>query len=252
MQLTNQEFALLEAYSDETLSKDEAITLKNRLKTDVGFGKEAMPFLQTTAILKRGQKQHVLSYLRAVEKDLPNVMIAKPVQRNWFKFAAAAVVVIALITTWLLQTPQNITREQTADNIMSEYLQPYTTIGILKDGAAPTAREQAMTAYANAEYKEVIQFIDKIPSTEREPLDIFYLGYAHLATKNYAIAQPIFESIYNNPEVPLAATSYYLALCHVAQYDNKGAENILQSIQDDGSVFSLKAKALTKVLKAIK
>jgi hypothetical protein len=251
MPLTNKELSHLEAYSENILSTDEASTLKNKLTTDTDFGIEAIPFLQTIALLKRGRKQHVLSYLRAVENDLPTILVAKPVQRTWLRFAAAAAVVATLAMTWLLLAPKNLTREQTADNIVAEYLEPYTTIGILKDGAVPTAREQAMTAYANAEYKKTIQYLDNIPSAGRTPLDVFYLGYAHLAIQNYAVAQPLFESVLDNTEAPLAATSYYLALCHVAQFDNKGAQDILQNIQDDNSKFSAKAKALLEKLKSL-
>jgi tetratricopeptide (TPR) repeat protein len=247
MELTNLDLELLEAYSDNKLTTDQVAKLQAKLARDIDFRKEAKDFLETIAILKKGRKQNVQAYLQGIEQRLVPVLVARPQQR-WVKMAAvAATLILVSALAWQFMSKPATETETTA--LLSEFVQPYAAIGILKDDSAPTPRVLAMTAYANADYNGTIQAFEKLPQTEQTPMDIFYLAYANLEIKNYDKAKTLYTSIIDNRAAPITATLYYLALCHVAQQNKSEAIQILSKIKDDDSNFGIKAKVLLDRLK---
>jgi tetratricopeptide (TPR) repeat protein len=247
MELTTHDLTLLEAYSDQKLAPDEVLALKAKFIADSDFRNEAKIFLQTIATLKKGRKQNIQSYLKGIEQNLSPIMVARP-QQSWSKITAIAASLILVVSlVWYFGANPTADSETTA--LLSEFVQPYSAIGILKDDSAPTPRVLAMTAYANGNYRATIEAFAKVPKVEQTPLDIFYLAYANLETKNYDAAKKGFESILNNNEVPITATQYYLALCNIAQQNKTEAIHILSKIRDEDSGFGIKTKALLGRLK---
>ena len=122
---------------------------------------------------------------------------------QWRKFAAAAVILMAVAGFWWFDTPQN-------EQLYSEYFTPDPGLPTVMSTSDNYDFYDAMVDYKQGKYIMAIEKWETLQSNnvKNDTLD-YFLGVAYLAYKNQKNAIPFLEKSTQNSDFPLLNDAYY-------------------------------------------
>lgn len=262
MNLSEEQYELIEAYLTNELSAVDQLAFENDLKADAELKAEVdrqrdirlgLRALGIERALERAKAQY-----KATSAPAETPLVSQPVVRplvSWRYWAAAASVVVVLGAGYFAY--QQTTNRQ-ADIAYAETFSSDPTTDLMKDfpsgQMAPSIRDQfldAMTAYKSGKYDKVIEQLKTLPADKQTlPYRNYFLGLSYLANKQPVEAIPLLTKAQAASSGKLRQKSeWFLALAYVKTNQKEKALPLLKRISTDKAhpFQSLAKRVLKKI-----
>lgn len=262
MNLSEEQYELIEVYLTNELSAVDRVAFENDVKADAELQAEVdrqrdirlgLRALGIERALERAKAQYEATSAPA-ETAPVNQTVVRPLV-SWRYWAAAASVVLVLGVGYLVY--QQTTNRQT-DIAYAETFSSDPTTDLMKDfpsgQMAPSVRDQfldAMTAYKSGKYDTVIEQLKTLPADKQTlPYRNYFLGLSYLANKQPVEAVPLLTKAQAASSGKLRQKSeWFLALAYVKTNQKEKALPLLKRISTDKAhpFQSLAKRVLKKV-----
>jgi tetratricopeptide (TPR) repeat protein len=223
----------IESYFQNELTQDERLAFENRCINDEAFASEIAFYISARQAIKdqliqNKQKEWIEPVAREeVKLDLPT---RKIYQQNWFRYAAAASVII-LIALYFETRPTD-PKELAANYIGTNYQHLSQKMSVATDSI-----ELGKAAYNHKNYSKAAQIFEAVSSSNMGNADLIkYRGLVYLQLHSYDKAIAAFDSLasmqglYSNPGLFLQAIA--LLMRNNAGDLNKSKQLLQQVIRE--------------------
>ena len=263
MNLSEEQYELIEAYLTDELSAVDRVAFENDLKADAELQAEVdrqrnirlgLRALGIERALERAKAQYKATSAPAETEEA--VSVSQPTVRplvSWRYWAAAASVVVILGGGYFVYQQ---TTDRQADIAYADTFSSDPTTDLMKDfptgQVSPSVRNQfldAMTAYKSGKYNEVIKQLKTLPADKQTlPYRNYFLGLSYLANKQPIEAIPLLTKAQTASSGKLRQKSeWFLALAYVKNEQKEKALPLLKRISaDKAHPFQALAKRVLK------
>lgn len=243
MQLTEQDYIVLEDYLDNSLEKEAREALESKIRNDSEFRLAAFQYLQTLKALRIKREDAVKNQLEELDKSEDQPII-RPMKKWWL---GAVGLGVAAMMTYFVMRPQTNAYVLLAE----KYDEP---IDIIRTrGVGEDLKMQANQAYLDKDYKKSSELYLK--AFETNQLDSSFLLYAGISfygnkelEKSVICLTPLTQSQSQNSE----AAQWYLALAYLRKENTDQSIKILDKLIILNTTFSQKALSLKEEIKQLK
>lgn len=245
MNLSEEQYELIEAYLAGDLSEADKTLLEREMQADSALQAEVnrqrdirlgLRGLGIEKVLKQAQENYKTSLVTAAPEPV-STPVVRPLL-NWRYWAAAASVagVLGIGYYAYQQTATNAAEVAYADTFT-----PDSGDELLKEfpaDASADARQlflDAFTKYKAGKYDQVIDQVKTLPDDKKTVhYKKYFLGLSYLANQQPADAIPLLQQAQTSPSVKLRQKSeWFLALAYVKNQENDKALPILKRISTD-------------------
>ncbi len=223
----------VERYLDNTMSKQEHDDFELQLQTDTVFRTKVE---EVKTLLMGVENQSLKELLDDFHKDIPESEIEKHISyrfSHWRKFAAAAVILIAVTSFWWFDKPQN-------EQLYDEYFTPDPGLPTVMGNSDNFDFYDAMVDYKQGHYKTAIEKWEVLQTkkSNKDTLN-YFIGVAHLANENDKNAISFLEKSTQNIDFTLLNDAhYYLGLAYLKEGNiEKAKANFKLSNHDESKVI---------------
>ncbi|AKD56144.1 hypothetical protein [Spirosoma radiotolerans] len=262
MNLSEQQYELIDAYLTNELSAADRVAFENDMKADAELRTEVdrqrdirlgLRALGIERALQQAKAQYKATSA-PIETASASQLIVRPLV-SWRYWAAAASVVVVLGVGYF--TYQQTTSRQ-ADLAYAETFSSDPTADLMKDfptgKVAPSIRGQfldATTKYKSGKYDEVIDQLKTLPA-DKQTMQYrnYFLGLSYLANKQPVEAIPLLTKAQTASSGTLRQKAeWFLALAYVKNEQKEKALPILKRISTDKAhpFQSLAKRVLKKI-----
>ncbi|MGZ3923619.1 MAG: tetratricopeptide repeat protein [Flavisolibacter sp.] len=225
----SEHLELIDAYFNQTLSPEESERFSQRLVDDKEFADEVAFYLAAKQVIKEQKEQErKLQFRQLLENG--NALPIRPVKKMWMYGAAAAAVVLLVITSFLYFL-QPVSVQSRADSYIRENLVTLSvTMGTSSDNI-----QQGLKLYNEGQLDASKKVFESIVENDTSNYSAKkYLGIVYLRLANYDKALLYFQhlenySLYSNPAI------FYQALTLMKRNlpgDKAKAKQLLQQVID--------------------
>ncbi|GAB3805215.1 hypothetical protein GCM10028819_38080 [Spirosoma humi] len=262
MNLSEEQYELIEAYLTNELSAVDQLAFENDLKADAELRAEVdrqrdirlgLRALGIERALEQAKAQYKATFAPA---EIP--LVSQPVVRplvSW-RYWAAAASVVGMLGVGYFAYQQTTSRQ--ADIAYAETFSSDPTADLMKDFPSgqvlPSVRNQfmdAMATYKSGKYDEVIDQLKTLPADKQTlPYRNYFLGLSYLANKQPIEAIPLLIKAQAASSGKLQQKAeWFLALAYVKNSQKEKALPILKRISTDKAhpFQSLAKRVLEKV-----
>ncbi|MEM6515573.1 MAG: tetratricopeptide repeat protein [Bacteroidota bacterium] len=226
----------VERYLNNELSKQELEEFESQMQTDANF---RIKVEDINSLLLGIQNQSLKEELDKFHKDIPEGKV-RPLNAQgysqWRKFAAAAVILLAVTGFWWFSTP---THERLYDDYFIADPGLPTVMG---DNDAETYDfYHGMVDYKQGNYDKAIAAWEALKTTQKQndTLD-YFLGVAHLAKGNTANAIDFLNTVCEKEGFVLSEDcDYYLGLAYLKQGNIERAKTSLEKSDSEKAIALL-------------
>ncbi len=231
---------LIEKHLQNKLSSDEKLVFENLLKKDANFKKEVV----FHSNLKKAIKQEDATNFRNFISNLEENVDIKNSKKPFFKWFAAASVVILLGLSYLL-----IPKQAVSTNVLfATYFEPYRNVvtPIVRGTNDQDEKTLAFIAYEKGEYKTAVFLFSKLYTETKEPYYLFYKANALLKLERAKEAIPLLLHHLKTKDTLTAKTNWYLALAYLKTKEKQKAKTRLKKVISTNAYHHKEAKELLK------
>jgi tetratricopeptide (TPR) repeat protein len=223
----------IDDYFNGTHSSAKTQAFEKRVKEEPQFAEEVAFYLTAMKSIREEVRAERKEEYYTLFKDMR--LPEDPIVRPWVKiirYAAAAVVLIGLLTTIYLFSVSPASKEQLADNYIQEN---FATLNVSM-GVAEDSLEKAKDLYNKGRYQEAMVVLDVLARNEDAKRTVFeYAGITCLRLKQYDKALQFFDLMAARQGYGNAAL-FYQALTRMRRNkddDLVKAKDLLQKIVKD-------------------
>lgn len=261
MNLSEEQYELIEAYLAGDLSETDKALLESEMQADAALQAEVnrqrdirlgLRALAIEKVLKKAQENYKTSLVTATPEP-----VSTPVERplvNWrYWVAAASVVAVLGIGYYAYQQ----TAIKAAEVAYVESFTPDSSDELLKEfptDASVDVRQQfldAFTKYKAGKYDQVIDKVKTLPDDKKTVhYKNYFLGLSYLANQQPTDAIPLLQRAQASSSIQLQQKSeWFLALAYVKNQEKEKALPILKRISTDKAnpFASLAERVLQKI-----
>ena len=194
----------------------------------------------------RAKTTDELEFLRKV-KEVSDNYREKRVSRVRI-YAAAAVVLLAVLSTVLLFTHRNRSTETLYAANYKVY--PYVLQTRGGDGIADPALLQGLSLYAQGEYRQAADILSKTEAIQKgSPLETLYLGICYIETGNLQQALAALSRITSSaPNIATHQANWYLGLLYLKTNDIGKSKYYFNQEAGSNSSYAEKSRLILKKL----
>lgn len=237
---------LIENYFANSLSSEELLKFNELYKKDKVF-KENIDFLKNLKLItKKEESENFRTQLKSFEKEASSKEVNKP--KKWFKPlpVIAAMLIITLSISYLLNTSVNETE------LFNDYFEPSKNVSlpIVRSENIEDIQNNAMIAYIENNYEKANLLFEDAYSNNRNSELLFYQGNALLASGKIEEAIQKFKTHLKTTDTLTQRSHWYLALAYLKNKDLKQARQQLEFLLNSGEIF--KEEEASSLLKKLK
>lgn len=135
-------------------------------------------------------------------------------------------------------------------DLFNQNFQPYPNVvhPVVRGEEGPELKTKAFVAYEKKEYTSAIALFAELYSESEEPDYLFYQANALLQLNRGQEAIPLLQNHLESGDKLAEKSAWYLAMAYLQVDDSENAQNMLQSVVDDGGFKAQEAKKLLKSL----
>lgn len=238
--ITQEEFESIEAYLNNSLSKEDLLIFENRLQNDEGFAakvediKTVLKGIETQALKEQLDIFH--NEMTSTEEDT-DVIEPKVKSLKWRKIAVAAALIIAAGSFWFLNRDSN-------EQLYAEFYSPDPGLPTTMSSTKNYEFYKAMVSYKQGHYNEALKnWTNELKTKVDNDTLNYFVGSALLADKKESEAISYLEEVTKQDNSVFKNEAlYYLGLAYLKNNNLEKAKEYLQK-----SDFT-KAKDLLKKL----
>lgn len=192
----------IDNYFGGNLSPGEAKQFEQRIIEDRRFAEEVAFYLSAKQTSKEemiSEKKEWFRQLADQHADLPKPVA--PVRRFW-KYAAAAAIIVCLFFAWYLTSVKSASPHQMAE----EYIRQKLTTLRVTMGAERDSFQNAIRLFNEGQLVSALEKFERIAQADTSNFDAkIYSGIVHLKVENYDKALAYFQDLekytsrYSNP-----------------------------------------------------
>lgn len=245
MNLSEEQYELIEAYLAGELSEADKALLESEMQADAVLQAEVnrqrdirlgLRALGIEKVLKKAQENYKASLVTA-EPELVATPVVRPLL-NWRYWVAAASVVSVLgIGYYAYQQTAN----NAAEVAYAETFTPDSDDDLLKEfptDASTDTRQQFLDAFTNYKAGRYDQVIDQVKTLPDDKKTVHYknyfLGLSYLANQQPANAIPLLQRAQASSSISLRQKSeWFLALAYIKNQEKEKALPLLNRISTD-------------------
>lgn len=238
----------IENYLSGTAGKAEKEWLMDEMKKDPGLVREVSLRKRTDEILADGDVINLRTKLTGIELKKRSAQLLRKTAARTAKYAAA-VALVALISTIVYFTLRQVSSDQLYDRYYSRYELPGAARSMSSSGI--TLMDKAIASYAMKDYEEAIGYLEQLIKTEQGDMEtVFMHGMANMEVSNYPVASGSFNRVLeNNDNLYLEDAAWYLGLCYMMTDSTDKAVKQFSAIAESKSRYSRQAAKLVRRLK---
>jgi len=203
---------IFEKYRAGDLNENERSDFEENLKLDTELKSQWDHFNDVLDALELNENERISEVVQNTLK--PNVKVIK-IAPIWY--VAASIALIAVVTILLWPKQQNV--------LFEEYFNPYeethTHLGYKED------IDKCIENYNSKEYGKAI---DCLKISDQNSNTHFYIGMAHMNTRQYEKAIKELKTVQSLNNKKLDESAWYLALCYINSNKNELAKNELNKL----------------------
>lgn len=223
----------VERFYNDTMSKQERLDFELRLDEDSEFRTQVEDI---KTLIFGIENQSLKEQLDTFHEEIPKSNPGKSVFFNFSnirKFAAVAVILIAITCVWVFSAPQT-------DRLYAKYFTPDPGLPTTMSSNSNFEFYDAMVNYKQGEYKTAIEKWEAL-NVKNDTVN-YFLGVAYLANKNENTAVEFLEKATQNSEFALSNEAfYYLGLAYLKEGNVEKAKSSLQHSTIENSQALLSA-----------
>jgi hypothetical protein len=241
MQLTDQDYILLEDYLDNVLESEAKTALESKIRNDSEFRKEAFQYLLTLKALREKQQDALQEKMKKLDNQTVSVI---PIWR-WVAYAGGLGVAAALVF-FMFRSPLH-QYEALAD----KYFEP---IDIIRTrDASENLTLEANQAYLDKKYSvSAAKYEAAFKTNQSDSSLLLFAGISYYGNKtldkSVICLIPLANSNGNDSESAL----WYLALTYLRQGDTDESSKILDKLIISNTTFKQKATSLKEEIQKLK
>ncbi|WP_138433193.1 tetratricopeptide repeat protein [Winogradskyella algicola] len=238
--ISQEEFERIEAYLNNSLSKEDLLIFENRLQNEEGFAAKVEDIKTVlTGIETQALKEQLNEFHEDITTQEKETIQFNPKVKSlqWRKIAVAAALIIATGSFWFLNRNSN-------DQLYTDFYSPDPGLPTTMSSTDNYEFYEAMVSYKQGHYKEALNTWTKQLKTkvENDTLN-YFIGSALLADKKESDAISYLKEVANNDDSVFKNDAfYYLGLAYLKNNNKEKAIEYLSK-----SDFT-KAKDLLKKL----
>lgn len=238
--ITQEEFERIEAYLNNSLSKEDLLIFENRLQNEEGFAskvddiKTILSGIETQALKEQLDKFH--AEMPSTVKDT-DVFEPKVKSFQWMKIAVAAALIIAAGSFWFLNRNSN-------EQLYADFYAPDPGLPTTMSSTDNYEFHEAMVSYKQGHFKDALKtWTNELKTKIDNDTLNYFVGSALLADKKESEAISYLENVAKQDHSIFKSDAlYYLGLAYLKNNNKEKAKEYLQK-----SDFT-KAKDLLKKL----
>jgi len=231
---------LIEKHIQNNLSSDEKLVFDDLLKNDIDFKKE----VDFHSNLKKSIKHDDATTFRNFISDLENNANQKATRKPFYKWFAAASIIVVLGLSYFLIPKQAVS----TNTLFASYFEPYRNVvtPIVRGENMQDEKTLAFIAYEKGEYQTAIILFSKLYSSTKEPYYLFYKANALLKLERAKEAIPLLLDHLKTNDTLTKKTNWYLALAYLKIKDKMKAKELLKKVITTNAYHNKEAKELLK------
>lgn len=231
--ITQEEFGRIEAYLNNSLSKEDLLIFENRLQNEEGFAskvediKTVLTGIETQALKEQLNEFH--EEIATQEKDTIQFN-PKVKSLQWRKLAVAAALIIAAGSFWFLNRNSN-------EQLYADFYSPDPGLPTTMSSTDNYEFYEAMVSYKQGHYKDALNTWTKQLKTkvDNDTLN-YFIGSALLADKKESDAISYLKEVANNDDSVFKNDAfYYLGLAYLKEGNIEHAKTNLEKSGTENS-----------------
>ncbi len=231
--ISQEEFEKIEAYINGQLSSEDLLEFENRLKNENHLATKVEDIkIVLTGIETQAMKEQLNEFHKELASHQDKTIVNQPKVRrfNWRRIAVAAVLIIGLGSFWIFGGNSN-------ERLYTKYFIPDPGLPTTMGNNDNYEFYEAMVDYKQGDYKGAISKWESLRNLKPQSDTLnYFIGVAHLASKNEKIAIPFLEDASKNPEFALKNDAhYYLGLAYLKNGNTKQAKVNLKKSSSENS-----------------
>lgn len=233
----------MQRYLDGDLGGQERLDFEKQLKSDPDLQSQADTYNALPGGIRYHARMEAWQQIgkleaEAASEDMGTIPSSRKIWPYWAVAASIALVFCSVV--YLFFNPFNSDKR-----LFEENFTPYPVLAgapTRGDNDLQALQENAFAAYSNGNYGEAIPSFEKKGAQEEDPLALFYLGNAYLATGRNQDAILAFEKVLTYPTALVPQARWYLGLSYLANGDDEQARLAFEELAAGSSSYSMKAK----------
>lgn len=239
---STQNIDLVERYFDNEMTEEEKVRFHDSMKSNLElrhlFDREKL-LINT---IRFGAAKNHLDFFKELEKSLPDVTLERKTSPAWIYYAAAASVVILLVSGIYFFRAN----DPTPTELYAEYFTPYPNVfePTVRGSEKVTKRALAFQKYEEGDYQQAAALFAALLRDEREPGMLLLLGNANLALGKTEEAKNNFNEVVKTSSENSVPAQWYLSLAYLRDGKISSAKETLTPLAETKNPYSKKAKDL--------
>ncbi|MBV7269876.1 tetratricopeptide repeat protein [Winogradskyella luteola] len=231
--ISQEEFEKIEAYINGQLSNEDLLEFENRLKNENHLATKVEDIkIVLTGLETQTMKEQLDEFHNELSSNQDKTVVNQPKVRrfNWKRIAVAAILIIGLGSFWLFGGSSN-------ERLYAKYFTPDPGLPTTMGSNDNYEFYEAMVDYKQGDYKGAISKWESLRNLKPQSDTLnYFIGVAHLASKNEKIAISFLEDASKNPEFALKNDAhYYLGLAYLKAGNTKQAKVNLKKSSSENS-----------------
>ena len=239
----------IERYNAGEMSDEEKKWFEKELDGNQKLQDEVNLRKNTDMVLRNQGIISLRNKLSAIEKERSErkVIVMRTKRTVYLRYAAVIASLVVVGSIFLFNG-----NNQGTDEVINRYYKPYEP---------PTSQRSGMTAenadftlalefYNTHDYEKAALFFNKVvESNPKDMQSLFLNGVSNFEEKKFPEATMSFSTVIkDNNNLFIETAKWYLALCYLKTDELDKAKSLLQIINDEGGIYSKKAKKIIKKL----